>query len=440
MANKPLKTIKFPGLADTYTIPQIDTTLAVSGRAADAKATGDAIADVVEDVTALQAELPDLTETVMSAFVTDTASGAIATFPDGADNVPVKALTVDIEPVQDLHGQSSPYPGGGGKNKLEVTATTDTVNGVTFTINTDGTTIVNGTATGSIVFPLHGYQPLSDYGIEVNTQYIMSGTPANLGDGCYLMLAVYGSGTEWRDLGSSASLTPSDVSKQYRVVIVVNTGVTVTNALFKPMICLASATDPTTFAPYSNICPITGWSEAKVTRTGVNVWDEEWEEGSYGNSGSKITQSGILRNKNIISVVPNTTYYVKMPTGTTYGMWFWLYDAEKNYIGRYNNGSGVQSGTLTIADNVHYINFALAGVTPYGNNISINYPSTDHDYHAYQGQTYTIDLSGTRYGGTLDVGTGVLTVDRQYWTDDGTKNWVRNNDGGFYVLTISLFI
>lgn len=50
MATKPLKSIKFPGLEDTYTVPQIDATLAVTGGAADAKATGDAIAAVAANV------------------------------------------------------------------------------------------------------------------------------------------------------------------------------------------------------------------------------------------------------------------------------------------------------------------------------------------------------------------------------------------------------
>ena len=53
MATKPLKTIKFPGLEDTYTIPQVDATLTQTGQAADAKKTGDEINDLKADLSAL---------------------------------------------------------------------------------------------------------------------------------------------------------------------------------------------------------------------------------------------------------------------------------------------------------------------------------------------------------------------------------------------------
>lgn len=39
---------------------------------------------------------------------TDTASGAVASFPDGADDVPIESLTVTIEPVQEGSGDPSP--------------------------------------------------------------------------------------------------------------------------------------------------------------------------------------------------------------------------------------------------------------------------------------------------------------------------------------------
>ena len=49
MANKPLKTIKFPGLDDTYTVPQVDAALATSGAAADAKKVGDELTNLKQE-------------------------------------------------------------------------------------------------------------------------------------------------------------------------------------------------------------------------------------------------------------------------------------------------------------------------------------------------------------------------------------------------------
>lgn len=53
MANKPLKSIQFPGLSDTYTIPEIDNTLTTTGKAADAKKTGDELSDLKQDFSEL---------------------------------------------------------------------------------------------------------------------------------------------------------------------------------------------------------------------------------------------------------------------------------------------------------------------------------------------------------------------------------------------------
>lgn len=60
MANIPLKTIKFPGLSDTYTIPDptpVDATLANPGQAADAKKVGDELSDLKQDLTELDAQI-----------------------------------------------------------------------------------------------------------------------------------------------------------------------------------------------------------------------------------------------------------------------------------------------------------------------------------------------------------------------------------------------
>ena len=104
-----------------------------------------------------QAEFDDLKSAMYDIYPTDTASGAIANFPDGADNIPVKSLTIAIEPVQSGSGDPSPdnvRPISGwteakvtrtGKNLLENILTTRTVNGTTFTVNDDGSITVSGT-------------------------------------------------------------------------------------------------------------------------------------------------------------------------------------------------------------------------------------------------------------------------------------------------------
>lgn len=64
-----------------------------------------------EEITSIKENLTD-----KAPVITETASGSIASFSDGADNLLLKSLVVNINPVQDLHGQESPYPAGGGKN------------------------------------------------------------------------------------------------------------------------------------------------------------------------------------------------------------------------------------------------------------------------------------------------------------------------------------
>ena len=100
MATIPLKDITFPGLDNTYTIPEIDNTLSTAGKAADAKKTGDEIESLKSTAAAQK-------DDTLKAFPTDTASGAVASFADGA-NVPVKSLIVNIDPVQSGSGDPSP--------------------------------------------------------------------------------------------------------------------------------------------------------------------------------------------------------------------------------------------------------------------------------------------------------------------------------------------
>ena len=174
-----------------------------------------------------------------------------------------------------------------------------------------------------------------------------------------------------------------------------------------------------------NIRPIIGWDEVNVSVTGINIWDGITESGRIDTiTGENVAAIG-ERSKNPVPVKPNKTIYIKSDNN----IYIIEYGADKSYIkySRYYTNTPFTTGATT-----HYIRFysvvenGLSGV-------SINYPSTDTSYHAYNGQTYTIQFKDGDnplivYGGSLDVVSGELTVDRAGVVFDGSndENWVDN--------------
>ena len=162
-----------------------------------------------------------------------------------------------------------------------------------------------------------------------------------------------------------------------------------------------------------NVRPISGWSAVNVWRTGVNVWDEEWELGWWNYSTGVFTpSSSYFGCKNKIRVLPKTTYFFQCPSVVREVQY---YGADGSPLGLRNSWStGAVATVFQTPIDCYYVTFYFGGAygTTYNNDISINYPSTDHEYHPYSGNQYTIQLGQTVYGGTLDVTNGVLRVDR----------------------------
>ena len=154
-----------------------------------------------------------------------------------------------------------------------------------------------------------------------------------------------------------------------------------------------------------NIRPITGRDSVTVWRTGINAWDEEWENGYYSSTGAPAGSAGsnYIRSKNYIPVTAGEKYYVHYTLSGSFCLQF--YKADKTFI---SQAYGV--GEKTIPAGCAYVRFWVGSTSEYANNISINYPSTDHDYAPYDGQSATIALGQTVYGGTVDV-TGGETED-----------------------------
>ncbi len=374
-----------------------------------------------------------LENAVADVYPVETASGAIASFPDGADSIPVKDLTVGIEPAQDLHGYDNPWPTGCGVNLLPpFRVQSTTYESVTLTCN-NGEYTLNGT-TGDVVavFDVDIDLPAGQYTVSLNNptangKVEIYGVDENISVPLQLICSKE---------NATATATFSATVKKFRIRVLTNG--TVDNFKFSPVLS-AGATAVTGFYPYENICPISGWTGANVTRTGVNVWDEETEIGRLNtNTGADASSSAQLRTKNYVPVIGGKTYYFGTPmlTGSGQGMWILFYDDSKSVISgytppesvdKYQNAFRPQNRAMTVPANAKYFRFYLTPEygTTYSGNIFINYPSTYTSYSPYAGSTYSITFpteAGTVYGGTLDVTTGKLTVDRAM-VDLGTLAW-----------------
>lgn len=192
---------------------------------------------------------------------------------------------------------------------------------------------------------------------------------------------------------------------------------------------------------YARVCPISGHTEVNTHRTGVNVWDEEWEVGGINTDGSLATNSYRLRSKNYISIIPNTAYYFASDVSLGYSSWLIMcfYDGDKNFVSFF---TPAVNRTFNTPSNARFMKFCTSDAwngRTYEGGFSINYPSTDTEYHAYEGDTYTTSLGQTVYGGTLDVVSGELVVDRKGVTFDGSSDEVWSKYGTGTRFTVDVF-
>lgn len=325
-------------------------------------------------------------------------SGEIVTF-DNESSKPARSLKVALEPIQDLNGYDKPWVGGAGKNKVDITSATVSAQTILYSVSLNaGTYTLSAICTNNT--SISGYLSIRLNGVAKGTVTIGSGD----------------SGTR-----KSATFTISE-DASYDVV---GSGASSGYNFTVSNVQLESGSTMTDFAPYSNICPISGHTEADAYVTGINVWDEEWELGGVDNiTGEPTTETNKIRSKNFISILPSKNYYAYVGNSAPLGLRF--YDADKTFIGINSNAKNT---VFTTPSNAYFMKFANGGssvpITTYNNDISINYPSTDTEYHAYEGQTYHTDLGQTVYGGTLDVVSGELVVDRaKFWMQSSPK-WDR---------------
>lgn len=162
--------------------------------------------------------------------------------------------------------------------------------------------------------------------------------------------------------------------------------------------------------------PYTGTKS--ILYDGTNMWDEEWELGGIdATTGQNYASNLIIRSTNYIPVKGGETYRVHIGGSSSLWIAVLTYDAEKNFLA--NAGGKLSGAAFTLDSNVSYIRFYVTTNygTTYNNDISINYPATEFGYHPYH--PYTV---GTVFGCTIDVSTGLMTIDRAM-VDLGSLDW-----------------
>ena len=374
-------------------------------------------------------------------------SGAIVEIDNSEGEFGLKSLVADIDPIQNLNGYDRPWVGGAGKNKLQTKMTSGTSNGITFTVASDGTFTAQGTATAT------ASRTIGTFFAQSGVRYTANGCPSGGSTGTY-RITITGFGY---DVGNGYSFTGDGASHNINCDIYPAAGAV--NLTIKPMIRLASETDAT-FAPYENICPISGYDSVVVTRTGKNLLP-------YPYTDANETRNGVT-----FTVSPNGT--IKISGTATRTTWLRLFggfasDAEKKSVpswiaaGKSYTLSGGQSanarlqvdfynGTTSAGEFVDTGNGAT--FTPTASLISgsdsfaiflriqsgatvdatispmIRFSSETAEWEPF-GSDYTTELGRTVYKGTLDITTGVLTVTH------GIKQFTGANQQG--VLNDSYF-
>ena len=174
---------------------------------------------------------------------------------------PVQALSIALEPVQDLHGYSYPWPAGGGKNKFNGTflqgywAYADgtwvnspnwiTTEKIPCKASTSYTVSADAKATrwqGFVWYDSNGDFISTD---NLNSNVNIGLTKTSPSNAAYLIFNIAGYP------GTNDTIAPSDVTH------------------FQ----LEEGSSSTAYAPYSNICPISGWTGANVYHSGADTSD-----------------------------------------------------------------------------------------------------------------------------------------------------------------------
>lgn len=320
-----------------------------------------------------------------------------------------------FEPYENL----CPIDSWGGKNLLPTgynAGYTITSNGITFTVNSDGSVTVNGTATSQAQMRLQVPESLSG-------NYYYSGTPSGFSQYTIDMYAWNSTqgrrlyqwdGTTICGADDGHGLVPIQIpaGDNCGINIRVYAGTTVNNVTFYPMICKATTTN-TTWQPYRRI-------ENIVSQTGKNLLNPDTLTNKSVAADGVISPTVTGRFSEFIPIIklPMTISARFIGTDTNNLLRIAFYDSNKEFISRTltskYGSDGYNVHVLTSSNvpiNVKY--FRLCYFTTTQTDVQIEYGSVRTAYEPYNptSQQYTVTWEndiGEVFGGSLNLTTGEM--------------------------------
>ena len=369
----------------------------------------------------LSGEIKEIDENNLAAFVQETISDvAIASLTDGADDIPVKSLVVNVDPVQDLHGYDNPWPAGGSTNIWDEEwelGRYDTTTGNAVSSN-------NQIRSKNFVpvVPEHEYYFVANPYIwtlfyDSSKQIITEGLPDATG-------GKYAVSNNARGIGGAYHKTVTMPENCYYIKFYFQIDY---GTSYKNDTAINKNSAVTTYSSYSNECPITGHTGANVPRTGKNMFDGVFEQGTFNNDGAPASSNTRIR-----------TGYIPVKSGVTYRLSnyaenctlheAYVYDGSKRLIKKIL-GSAQNSFSYTMPDGTVYLRFSArytdnSNISPSVGKAQLELGDVQTEYEEYKGTIYSItfpDAAGTVYGATL--------------INEGTETWKMRVDRYFKELT-----
>ena len=294
-----------------------------------------------------------------------------------------------------------------GKNKLPNNATSQTINGIAYIVNSDGSVYAKGTATARSEFTIYYDKPFT---LNANTEYkfqtdILMILQTSTG---------YISGTKGKILTSESEISV------LKVYIRIENGNSIDKIIY-PMITLSNQND--TYEPFTGGQPSpnpdypqeikTITDSLSVTSCNKNLFDGLLELGIYNNStGEKESSIVSIRSVNYISVKPNTSYTVLEENNKS--IYFHEYDKNKIFIS--TNALLNTPKTITTSANTNYLTINTRGsedVTDINTKIIIVEGTTVTSFEEHIQSQITANLGNEFIGKIDDTYKDTLSVDLQ---------------------------